>query len=68
MFDFSDCVVDRETIERLSIIGPKERSREVLSMLANDGYHITLNGPLRISSSRTDKTKFHIVARKKLSE
>ena len=39
------CAFERETIERLTIAGPMARSKDVMSMLHDDGWHLLRTGP-----------------------
>lgn len=55
-------VLKRETIERIHVTAPIEKSNEMLDYLYNNNWHPTTSGPRMISLTRFDPTRFEVWA------
>jgi len=56
----------KQTIERITLIGPMAEAKKWINWCYDNGYGITRSGPKNISLGRVSTTKFKIVAEKEI--
>lgn len=56
--------IKHKTIDRVTITGPMAESGLAFDYCVRNGYHITRSGPLKLSISKVDPTRFKLVAEK----
>jgi len=58
------CDVSRETVERLTVVGPQSKGTEVLDVLWENGFRVMRSGPYtdRAMHPKVDVSRFLFIA------
>jgi hypothetical protein len=61
-------VTKRETLERIRVVGPMERSEEVMRAMHDEGWNIKRSGPWQRVPWEVDQNRFLFIAEKAVSK
>lgn len=68
MTSINKFIKKQQMIERIRLVGPNDKSREVMDALARKGYHLIKSGPYTTKTMfpKVDPTRFLFVAEREI--